>query len=331
MKLDIKGFITHKKKESFKDCADRYAFDKDKRKFALSDGVSQSFFPAIWANELVHEWVSTESAAIDEIIHSARKKWQINVDKQVNQPNVPWYTFSSFMDGKPGLATFVGLRFFRKGGNEDRKSDWWWKAYALGDSYLFFVPYSYEDYNNELIKLSSNENDAFDNYPDYYASKEEFKQKGDIKTEQKKVKEGTFFLMSDALAEWFIKEGENAFNKTKSWENQKHFERYIDELRHSEEIVNDDSAILIIDIKETCSEQFDLHGDSNVFDINKEIERDSMNCPTHSMEKEAIEEKKQIQNHTNTQEELKTLIVDELKSPDQLQNLESNEMNTQSS
>lgn len=324
MKLNIKGFITPKKTEFFKDCADRYAFDKRKKKFALSDGVSQSFFPAIWANELVREWVSTGSHHEKEIINSARIKWQNKVHDQVNKPDVPWYTYNSFTEGKPGLATFVGLRFYWK------KSEWNWSASALGDSYLFFVPCSFKEYKNELIKLSSNKNDGFDNYPDYYSSKQEFK-KGDPETTGGKVQEGTFFLMSDALAEWFIKEGENAFNKTKSWENQKHFERYIDELRHSEEIVNDDSAILIIDIKETCSEQFDLHGDSNVFDINKEIERDSMNCLTHSMEKEAIEEKKQIQNHTNTQEELKTLRIDELKSPDQLQNLESNEMNTQSS
>ena len=52
MQISIKGYITSKESELFYDCADRYAYNKSQNKFAISDGVSKSFFPKIWADVL---------------------------------------------------------------------------------------------------------------------------------------------------------------------------------------------------------------------------------------------------------------------------------------
>ena len=49
MKINIKGFITSKKSELYSDCADNYDVKTEHNKFAISDGVSKSFFPKVWS------------------------------------------------------------------------------------------------------------------------------------------------------------------------------------------------------------------------------------------------------------------------------------------
>ena len=51
--MRIKAFITHKDKERFSDCQDRFRVNKDTKSIALADGMSQSIFQKIWAQLLV--------------------------------------------------------------------------------------------------------------------------------------------------------------------------------------------------------------------------------------------------------------------------------------
>jgi hypothetical protein len=86
----------------------------------------------------------------------------------------------------------------------------------------------------------------FDNYPDYFESRNE-NHKGKIQRKSGPLKEGVFYLMTDALSEWFIKDTEKAMTEIDSWKSQTDFENRIELLRKSE-MANDDSAILIIKI-----------------------------------------------------------------------------------
>jgi hypothetical protein len=47
---------------------------------------------------------------------------------------------------------------------------------------------------------------------------------------------GTFYLMTDALAEWFLNEKDNAISKIGLWQNQKDFERFVDEERQNKKL-----------------------------------------------------------------------------------------------
>lgn len=283
MKLSVRGFITPKQSESFKDCADRFAFNLSQQKFALSDGVSQSFFPGDWADILVKEWVNTKEREVSKIISSARSKWERRVSECVKRPETPWYTQNSFLERRPGLATFVGLRFYKN------SKSWRWHANALGDSYLFFVPTEYTDYHKSLIKLSSNSNDEFDNYPDYIPSKETSKSKGEMQSMDREVFNGTFFIMSDALAEWFIKGGADSYYSTKTWVDQDHFEKYIMEQRLSHKLANDDNAVLIIEVEDFSGVDFD-HTILPVVDIDEKIYDDLH----HNSEIKEDEQKKKV-------------------------------------
>jgi hypothetical protein len=165
MQISIKGYITSKESELFYDCADRYAYNKSQNKFAISDGVSKSFFPKIWADVLVNKWVDSKEFDEAQFILDCQKDWLNQVTEIVNKPDAKWFTKNAFNRKESGLATFVGLRFYKK------KKEWFWKADALGDSFLFFVPKKIKDFSKECIVLSSKQEPiVFDNFPDYLSS-----------------------------------------------------------------------------------------------------------------------------------------------------------------
>lgn len=265
MQVSIKGYITSKKSELFYDCADRYAYDISKNKFAISDGVSKSFFPKIWADVLVSNWVNVDWKSDNEYIGYCQSEWLKQVTEIVNKSDSKWFTKNAFNRREPGLATFVGLRFF------ERNKKWFWKANALGDSFMFFVPEKVQDFSKACIVLSSKKEPiTFDNFPDYLSSIGNI-HKGEKHFKENPLSPGTFYLMTDALAEWFLKGQDNAIGKISVWQNQKDFERFVDEERFNEKLGNDDSAILIIQIVDDKKEDLNYVSE-DVTNINVLIE-----------------------------------------------------------
>jgi hypothetical protein len=251
MKISIKGFIYHKTAERFIDCFDRYGINENTNKFAVSDGVSKSFFPDIWAELLVEFFLKTVGhiniADIDSY-KSIQNEWTKRVSEIVTRPNQKYYVRNFFIQGRPAAATFVGLYFFR----EDNTFKW--EAIALGDSFLFFVPSDVKNLSvdfDKVIYLSSKSDFEFNNFPDFFDSRSIIN-KGKIKHKRKDLFGGTFYLMTDALAEWFIAEKQEAFRVISEWETQEKFEKSINELRINN-LHNDDSTILIINVEEDNS------------------------------------------------------------------------------
>jgi hypothetical protein len=293
MKISIKGYITSKESELFLDCADRYAINETHHKFAISDGVSKSFFPKFWAEILVDNFVKSKEIDDNTFVQKCQEQWLSKVTEIVKKPNAKWFTTNAFNNKRPGLATFVGLRFFPKG-KELR-----WKANALGDSFLFFVPKNTKDFEKDYIKLSSKTDLIFDNYPDYLSSIGE-NHKGEKQPLEGSLVDGTFYLMTDALAEWFINEKENAIGKIDVWKNQKDFERFVNEERISTKLGNDDSAILIIEVVDDKKNKIS-YSEIKVSNINdlaseqgKEIEK---------TEKIELEKKRKIEEAEKLKEE----------------------------
>lgn len=251
MRIKIRGFITCKSKEFYSDCADNYGYNPDLHKFSISDGVSKSFFPKIWSEALVKQWVQKEIWDTDDFILKCQNEWHHSLEKIVQSSDVKWFTKLNYNRRLPGLATFVGLQLF-----PEQKT---WEATAIGDSFLFFVPKIISDFDKETIILSSkSEPIIFDNFPDYLSSiGTTHKGMPFKKLVQQELKSGTFFLMTDALSEWFLKEKDNALGKIEVWEYQKDFEAFVDNARAENNLTNDDSAILIIEIFDEISSLID--------------------------------------------------------------------------
>jgi hypothetical protein len=289
MKVTIKGFITCKSAEQYIDCADNYAVNKNSHRFSVSDGVSKSFFPKVWSEILVSQFVERTDLKEKELIKVCQDEWQKRIDEIVSLPETKWFTKSQYSRKDPALATFVGLQFLEK----EKK----WSASALGDSFLFFVPKGYKDYQNDLVRLSSKvEPIVFDNFPDYLTSIGD-SHKGRAKEKSGKLRNGIFYLMTDALAEWFIKEGENAIGKITVWKSQADFERFITQAIEENQLTNDDCAILCIELSEVEKKGID-YSKIQVTDLNDLItdqEAEKEKIKLKKLEEEKIKREKEAE------------------------------------
>jgi len=247
MKINIKGFITSKKSELYSDCADNYAVNLEHHKFSISDGVSKSFFPKIWSDILVNKYVRQKDwKDTNEYIVESQKEWQFKIDEIVNQSETKWFTKSQYNRKDPALATFVGLQFLEP----DQK----WIAQALGDSFLFFIPKGSTEIENKLS--TKPEPIVFDNFPDYLSSigSSHKGEKKPIKGE--KIKEGTFYLMTDALAEWFLLNTEQAKQTLDNIKTQEQYLETIANERNANRLNDDDSAVLILELFDDGKKEF---------------------------------------------------------------------------
>lgn len=250
MKLKVKRFIYHKEKESVNDCNDRIDVNFATNKFAISDGVTSSFLPSMWAELLVREFVATEGPLKKDdplFLSQIQDKWFDEAEKFANKDGQAWFIKTFFEEGRSAAATFAGIHFYL----DNQKP--YWEAVAIGDSFLFFIRGTTEvqnvvDTGNLEIAVPDKTNFTFDNYPEHLDSISS-KPKGKYSfITDVALQEGTFLLMTDALAEWFIKDRPNAMIQIKQWDTHESFIKHIKKLRRSKKINNDDSSILIIEV-----------------------------------------------------------------------------------
>lgn len=290
MKINIKGYITHKESEQYADCADRYAVKTETNRFAIADGVSHSFFPAKWAELLVQKFVELQGDT-EFNYKTCQQEWLNFVTGIVQKPETKWFTKNQFAKQESGLATFVGLRFDA----ENKK----WFASALGDSFLFFISKGSENDFEKWEKLSSKpEPVIFDSYPDFFSSRREAK--GEAKNIDGELSEGTFYLMTDALSEWvYIQQKEKSFEYIKeNWTSQENFERSISELRKLG-MGNDDSAVLIIELQNDEKSKL-TYASIEIQDIQPLIEKEKEELDRKAKEDAKKEKEKPIQFSTET-------------------------------
>ena len=278
MRITLKGYITHKEAEKYSDCADNYAYSEENHRFAISDGVTKSFFPKIWSRILVDKFV-TQQGTTDLSIEDCQSEWLQQVTKIATSPDAMWFTQNAFNQKKSGLATLVTLRF-------DKQT---WYAKALGDSFLFFIPKgktNYKDWVYLSSKYTSSKPEpvVFDSYPDYYSSREE--KNGIEKEINGKLEAGRFYLMTDALAEWFINERGNALKEIESWTNQDVFEQKITDLRNKGLLNNDDSSILIINVEKDGKKELTYKSVSvkNIDNLLENKEKNEVKCEKEEMD-----------------------------------------------
>lgn len=262
MRLNLKGFITCKDAERYSDCADCYAYNMAEHRFAISDGVTKSFFPKLWSKVLVEQAVAPSGAA-GLPMEQCQTEWLDEVTQRVSEPGVKWYTKNAFLCNEPGLATLVTLAF------DDESLIW--TAEAVGDSFLFFVPDTVKGDFEKWDKLSSKPDPIeFDNYPDYLSSRG--KGRGEKREMAGYLEPGTFYLMTDALSEWMFNEQSDALRIIdEEWTDQKAFESSVSRLREAGRLHDDDSSALIIKLED--DNIWDIcEGDVVVTDLNELVE-----------------------------------------------------------
>jgi hypothetical protein len=201
---------------------------------AVADGATEASFSKAWANLLVQAYCQgklNDEKILIQHLPRLQKQWYVDV----TQKPLSWYAAEKLQRG--AFSTLFGLTLYK-----DR-----YDIMAIGDSCLFHIrgdklensfPIEHsEQFNNRPLLLSSvvasNENIA-----QHIVSKQTLPlQRGD-----------EFYLMTDALACWFLQMAEK---KRKPWGTmrllkQSHFEKWIAKLRKTKALRNDDVTLLRI-------------------------------------------------------------------------------------
>lgn len=234
------GFRLPKRGHSEEEYEDAYAARGGR--FAVADGASESSFAALWARLLVEGFVQRTRAKISwgDWLTPLRQRWASKVDGL----ELPWYAEAKREEG--AFAAFLGLKFrrSREGGTQGH-----WRARAIGDSCLFHVR---EDCLVQAFPLTRSQD--FDNRPDLLGSRPVGKPapRPRLKQCQGEWRAGDcFFLATDALAEWFLRQHEAGLKPWQVWEPWLHglevaaaFAEWVEGLRSSEALRNDDVTLL---------------------------------------------------------------------------------------
>lgn len=263
--MKIRAFITHKKAETYKDCQDRFCINSETKSLAVSDGVSQSIFPGIWADMLVYEYANKNWYPNHESAKELAVEWrrQVNVileakkQKGENTRNLE----NALAVGKAAGATIVGLRF---------KDESHWCYDVLGDSCLIQI-----NKDNSIQEIHSSQNGEFDSHPDYFDSNEKLSGRGETKTHEGKFVAGEkILLVSDPFSDFLFKAKKNKedidyIEELLKVDNHDSFCLLVDDFR-DKGMHNDDSTLIVIEYD--GNEEFDISYQDDIVRLQKEQE-----------------------------------------------------------
>ncbi len=227
------AFHAPKKGNTSEEYEDAFAGDPAQGRFAVTDGASESAFAGAWAGIVAQAYVRTPGSW-SGWLPDARKLWR----SQVQGRELPWYAETKFHEG--AFAATLGLIF-----HPDH-----WRAEAIGDCCLFQIrqerlchafPISRsQDFDNRPVLLGSRNREAGQPKLQCYSLQGDWRG-GDL-----------FYLMTDALAQWFLTKIEgrgSPWRKLQRLETPEQFAFWLDKVRTANEIRNDDVTLLRIHVK----------------------------------------------------------------------------------
>lgn len=213
---------------------DAVAVRADLGRFALADGASESAFAGDWARLLVaaylHEPVRENRWT--GWLEPIQELWRLEVGKR----DLPWFLAEKFDQG--AFATFLGLEILQRDGV------WTWRAAAVGDCCLFHYQGATLQKKFPIVRSVD-----FDGSPDLLGSRQlkitrDFWAQGTLRPGDR------IFAMSDALAQWFLKQvelGASPWREVLALDDTS-FLDWIERQRQSKALRNDDVTLLVIEL-----------------------------------------------------------------------------------
>ncbi len=239
------AFHTHKRGNAPDEYEDAFAGDAAKARFAVADGASESSFVAMWAKLLTEGFVAAEGKPWRELdwLTPVRERWAAEVDPR----SLPWYAEEKREEG--AYATLLGIAFHKSKTNE---GEFLWRAVAVGDSCLFRVRGGRLTKSFPLSHASD-----FGNQPPLLGSRGRTNDTPQtVERLAGKARAGDrFLLMTDALAEWMLRQTENQRRPAddiqrllKQTKPHDAFAAWIEERRQRQGLRNDDATLVIVDL-----------------------------------------------------------------------------------
>lgn len=207
------------------------------QRFAVADGATEASYSRVWARILTDAFCQADAngtADTDAWLDAARAEWRRCADK-ISARELPWFTREALRTGS--FASLVGLSF-------PLETTGGWTAVSCGDACVFHV-------RDESLAaaIPIGDSRAFTNSPplvpsveaiaaDHFAFATGTAQPGDA-----------FYLITDALAQWFLAEHEHAGQPwaiLDTLTTPETFDAFVAEARASGALRNDDVALLSI-------------------------------------------------------------------------------------
>jgi hypothetical protein len=225
---------------SVEEYEDAWAAESSGR-LAVADGASESAFAALWARLLTEEFVAASpSSDSSDWLNRSRRRWLADVMTL----DLAWYGEMKREEG--AFATFLGISL--RPPNDENPGTW--LAVAVGDSCLMQVRQG-----RLLFAFPLKFSTDFANVPRLIGSRDPSVPHLEEATGSL-VNGDRFFLMTDALAKWFLQTHErggcpwNVVAEVLSAEEpESAFAEWIEELRERRELQNDDVTLIAVEVK----------------------------------------------------------------------------------
>jgi serine/threonine protein phosphatase PrpC len=217
--------------------------------FLVADGATQTSFSGLWARCLIEACVKNRltETGFQRSIENAREKWQ----KSFEGKEIPWHAAEKIRQGAFAALIWLEVQYLPL----QPANAYSWKALAIGDCCLFIA-------RKQSIYLSlplQNVTD-FSLHPTLIPSKLEqlHSIKGKIQTAKGSLKKGDqIILASDAIAAWILKQSQSdrltfleMVQSIKNAKNGDGFTKWVNSLRKTGEIKNDDTSVIYIELGE---------------------------------------------------------------------------------
>lgn len=240
--MKIFNLIVPKNGETIDECEDRLGVTSESKNIlraAVADGATATAFSGEWAALLVAEFCDSPFQDWNDFhlrCVRAAKRWRMEVFSQQR----PWH---ALLRSKAGAAAaFAGVELFLTDGR--------WRASALGDSCMFQIRSG-----RILFSLPSYSPEDFGRHPRLVST--DIERNAELKEFYKNAS-GTFeigdsfILTTDAVAEALLR-ADKKWGELAEWTNAIASEndvarQFIEMKRASEELQDDDAAIIVIEI-----------------------------------------------------------------------------------
>jgi len=211
---------------------------------AVADGATETSFSGMWAKQLVRAFCScTPDALILTALPALQQRWLTTVQRRP----LPWYAEEKVRSG--AFAALLGLVLVD---STEPGGPGQWRATALGDSCLVHM-------RNETILARFPVQDAasFTNQPHLLSSNPSYNERAAkhlVTTGDGWCSGDTFYLMTDALAHWFLSEAEAGrqpwavLRDLDTKDQSKPFADFVADLRQTKSMRNDDVTLLRVEV-----------------------------------------------------------------------------------
>ena len=232
---NARGFRLARRGLSADECEDAWAIDAEVSRVAIADGATESAYPGIWARLLVEQF-TREPCEWPGWIAQVQPRW-LEAIRLPGEAPLPWYVEQSLARG--AFATFLGIHF-------DEGSA---EVVAVGDSCLFHVR---DDMLERAFPLERST--EFGNTPWLVGSRtspDEVPRRHGTTCQLDLMAGDRLWLMTDALARWFLVEKEAGRRPWRRLEEirerpDEEWGAWVETLRDTRALRNDDTTAVVV-------------------------------------------------------------------------------------